>query len=298
MNVTLTQLRVFCEVARREHFSQAAEALYVSQPAVSKSVKDLERQVGLPLFEQIGRRTQLTEAGRVLMGHAERLLMELADADRAIQGMLGGEIGRLVVGASSTPGTYLLPLLLGEFRRRHPGVEVCLEVADTREVVQRVTGGQLDVGVVGEAPFDPSLRVERFRRDTLVLILSADHPLAARDPIDPANLADAPFIMREQGSSTRHVLERALRERGLEPRIVMELGSTEAIKKTVAAGLGISFVSRYAVELEERVGVLVSRPVPTLSLHRDLHVIRRATLPLTPLHRRFLEALQTSPTAP
>jgi DNA-binding transcriptional LysR family regulator len=160
-----------------------------------------------------------------------------------------------------------------------------------------VTNGKLDLGVVGEAPFDPSLFVESFRRDTLVLILPADHPLAERDPIVPADLAEEPFILREQGSSTRHILERALREWGLEPRVVMELGSTEAIKKTVAARLGVSFVSRYAVELEKRMGVLVSRPVPALALHRDLRVVRRTTLPLTPLHERFLEALRSSPDA-
>src|SRR5687768_3390801 len=162
MDVTLTQLRVFREVARQAHFTRAAEALYISQPAVSKSVKELERQVGLPLFEAIGRRVQLTEAGRVLIDHVQRLLLELEDADRALASLRGGEIGRLIVGASSTPGTYLLPLLLGEFRRGHPAVDLSLEVADTREVLDRVMGGRLDLGVVGEAEFGSTLHVERF----------------------------------------------------------------------------------------------------------------------------------------
>jgi DNA-binding transcriptional LysR family regulator len=294
VDVTLNQLRVFREVARQGQFTRAAAALFVSQPAVSKCVKDLERQAGLSLVEQAGKRLRLTEAGEMLLAHAERMLAELADAERALAGLRSGDAGRLVIGASSTPGTYLLPQLLGDLRRTHPQVEVLLRVGDTSEVLERVVGGRLDLGVVGEAQFDPALHVELFRRDRLVLILGPSHPLGARERVTLADLAGEPFVLREPGSNTREVLERALRERNFRPRVVMELGSMEAIKKTVSAGLGISFVSEYAVGVEQTAGVLLVRPTPDLALQRGLHAIWRSSLRLTPLHERFLTALRAA----
>lgn len=292
MEITLNQLRFFREVARQGQYTRAAEALHVSQPAVSKCVKDLERQVGAALFEPIGRRVQLTGAGRLLLPHAERVLAELADAARALEGLAGGDAGRLVVGASSTPGTYLLPSLLGEFRRVHPQVEVALEIADTQEVLGRVLDGRLDLGVVGEAQFAPALQADLFRTETLVLIMAAGHPLARRKRVTLRELEAEPFVLRERGSSTREVLERTLAAQGIRPRVVMELGNTEAVKRTVAAGLGVSLVSEHAVGLEERAGGLVTRRVPELDPKRGLYVVRRRSLQLSPLHRRFLETLR------
>jgi DNA-binding transcriptional LysR family regulator len=288
----LNQLRYFREVARHGQYTRAAETLFVSQPAVSKCVKDLERQVGAALFESIGRRVQLTEAGKMLLPHAERVLAELADAERALQGLSGGDEGRLVVGASSTPGTYLLPPLLGGFRRDYPKVELVLEIAGTREVLGRLLDGGLDLGVVGEAPFDPALHAELFRTETLLLIVAPGHSLAHRRRVTPHDLQAQPFVLRERGSSTRAVLERALTANAIQPRVVMELGNTEAVKKTVAAGLGVSLVSEHAVELEERAGVLVTRRIPELDPRRGIYVVRRRSLRLTPLHQRFLDALK------
>jgi LysR family transcriptional regulator, low CO2-responsive transcriptional regulator len=296
-NPTLRQLRFLKEVAHQSSFTRAGEALYVSQPTVSSAIGELERQVGLPLFEPIGRRVQLTEAGRILNGHGERVLAELADAERALLGLQAGDAGRLVVGASSTPGTYLLPSMLAAFRREHPRVEVVLEIGDTEHVLRRVLAGQLDLGVVGEASFDPVLQAELLRTETLVLIMVAGHPLAQRERVSPRDLEGEPFILRERGSSTRGVLERTLEEQGIRPRVVMELGSTEAVKKSVAAGLGISLVSEHAVELEERFGVLATRRIPELNPRRGIYTVWRRTLQLQPLHQRFLRTLR-SPSGP
>jgi DNA-binding transcriptional LysR family regulator len=235
---------------------------------------------------------QLTEAGRILRGHGERVLAELADAERALQELQHGEAGRLVVGASSTPGTYLLPPLLGAFRKAHPPVEITLEIGDTQEVLKRVLDGHLDLGVVGEARFDAALETELFQRETLVLILGKEHPLARRKRITPADLVGEPFVLRERGSSTREILERALEAKGIRPQVVMELGNTEAVKKTVAAGLGVSLVSQHAVELEEGAGVLVTRRIPDLNAQRGLFTVWRRSLRLTPLHKHFLEELR------
>ena len=292
MEVTLNQLRVFREVARKGHFGRAAESLFVSPPAISKTIKDLERQVGLPLFEQVARRTNLTEAGRMLLGHVERVLTELADADAALAALRGGDAGRLVIGASSTPGTYLLPERLGLFRKQHPGVEVSLEIGDTRAVLGRVADGRIDLAVVGETEFPDTLVAERLWDDLLVLILSPSHRLAKGTArLTLTALAQEAFVLREAGSSTREVLERALRERGFELRIAMELGSTEAVKRSVGAGLGIAFLSEQAIALERQAGVLASRPVAGLELRRGFYLVRRASFHLTPLHNQFLAVL-------
>lgn len=292
LDVTLHQLRVFREVAQQGHFTRAAEALYISQPAVSRCIKDLERQVGMPLLEPIGRRVQPTEAGRVVLLHAERVLVELSDAGHTLAAMRDGGTGRLVLGASSTPGTYLLPAMLGQFRRDHPCVDVLLEIADTHEVVTRVQNGRLDLGLVGEAEFPATLKVEPFRTDRLVLILSPAHPLAGRGPVMLSDLADEPFVLRERGSSTREVLERTLHEREFQPKAILELGTTEAVKKAVSAGLGISFVSEYAVELECRAEALAAATVDALDLRRGIYLVQRSSFTPSPLYRRFLAALR------
>jgi DNA-binding transcriptional LysR family regulator len=295
VDLTLRQLVFLREVARHEQVTRAAAALYVSQPTVSSGLQQLERQAGLPLLEQVGRRVKLTEAGRLLAAHAERILAEVADAERALAGLREGVAGRLALGASTTPGTYLLPALLGAFAQAHRQVEVVLEIGDTRAVLEWVVAGRFDLGVVGEAAFAPTLQVAPFRRERLVLIMPPAHPLAGRRRLALADLAEQPFVLREPGSSTREVLERALHERGFRPRVVMELGSGEAVKRTVSAGLGISFISEHAVDLEQRAGDLVTRSLPDLPLERGLYVVRRRSLHLTPLHRRLLQALDVAP---
>lgn len=291
LNVTLRQLLFLREVARHGSMTHAGEALHVSQPTVSSSIGELERQVGFPVFERLGRRVRLTEAGRILNEHGERMLAELGDADRALEALRGGETGQIVVGASSTPGIYLLPPLLGAFKSRHPRVEVCLEVADTGVVLERVLQGKLDLGVVGEAQFDPLLHAERLLTDSLVLILPPKHRLTARQQVTTAELTGEEFVLREAGSSTRRVLEKALAEKGVALRTVMELGSAEAVKKSVAAGLGLSVVSEHAVALERQAGVLAVRPIADLDLNRGIYLVRRRSLRATPLQRAFLDAL-------
>jgi DNA-binding transcriptional LysR family regulator len=290
-DITFNQLRVFREVARHESFTRAAAALYISQPAVSKAVKELARQCGAALFEQVGRRIQLTDAGRILEAHAGRIFTELADVERAFQGLIQGEQGHLVIGASNTPGTYLVPEALGRFRHAHPGVEVTLEIGDTRQVLQRLTEGAFDLAVVGEAAYGASLVVRPYREDRLVLIVPPGHPLARQERLALQDLEDLPFVLREAGSSTREILERELSARGFIPRLEMEVGSAETVKKVVEAGLALSFISEHAVGLELQVGALVARPVSDLEIRRQLNIVWRSSLSLTRIHEQFLTAL-------
>jgi len=174
----------------------------------------------------------------------------------------------LVIGASSTPGTYLLPELLGTFQRSYPGVEVILEIADSGAVLERVLDGRLDLGVVGEMEFGSAVHSELFLTESLVLILAPGHPLGAKKWIAVEDLLAQPFVLRERGSSTREVWSGYFGERGIQPRVIMELGSTEAVKKTVAAGLAVSLVSEHAVELEVRAGALEVRRDPGAEPHQ------------------------------
>lgn len=291
LHITLRQLLFLREVARHGSMTLAGESLHVSQPTVSSSIGELERQIGLPVFERLGRRVALTEAGRLLNRRGERMLAELADAERELEALRGGETGSIVIGASNTPGAYLLPPLLGTFKTRRPQIQVSMEIGSTGEVLGWVEEGRLDLGVVGEAEFDPSLVVEPFRTETLVLIMSPRHPLATRRHVTVRDLGGEGFVLRERGSSTRAVLENALGAAGQRLRIAMELTSAEAVKKSVAAGLGLSVISEHAVELEERVGDLVVKRLPDLDLRRGLYLVRRRSLHVTPIQKLLLDHL-------
>ena len=292
MDITLHQFRAFREVARYGQFTRAAEALFISQPAVSKTVKDLERQVGAPLFEAIGRRVQLTQAGRLLLPYVERVLVEIDDAQRAIRGHHAGEQGRLIIGASHTPGTYILPRFLGEFHQRYPLVNLALEVGSTSQILENLCAGQLDLAIVGEAAFDSTLIVEVLCRERLVLILSPQHPLASRRPLTTADLSDEPLVIREKGSSTREITDRAFQDADFKPIVCMELGSTEAVKKMVATGICASFVSVHELDLELRYGVLAARSVDGLNLDRGIFLARRASFQPTIVYDRFVQVLR------
>lgn len=292
MSFTLNQLRCFCQVAHQGQYTRAAEALYVSQPAVSKSIKDLERQLGLPLFERAGREVRLTAPGRLLLERAERILAESAAAERMLRAVREGEQGTLLIGASSTPGTYLLPRILGAFRHANPKADLSVEIAATGEVLRRLAAGLLDLALVGETDFSPDLEAEVLETEELVLIMPAGHPLTTKRAIRGSDLAEQPLILREPGSSTRQVLLRALTEAGVAPRVSMELGSTEAVKNMVAAGLGVSMVSEHAIRLEEAAGTLICRKTTPLNTRRGIYLVRRRSLRPAALLERLLHYIR------
>lgn len=272
----LDELRTFHEVARRRSFTRAAEELALTQPAVSGHVRRLERHLGARLFVVRHRRVFLTPEGEVLFAFAERVFNLLADAARAVDEVKALERGQLRLGASTTIGIYVLPPVLGAFARRYPQVRISLDIDTTAEIVARVRRSDLPLGLV-EAEVEPDgLLVQRFLTDRLVLIVSPDHPWARRGRTEVEELARAALIQREPGSGTRALVERALHARGLAPRVVMELGNTEAIKRAVMAGLGVAFVSRYTVAGELRAGQLVAVETPELALERVFHLVMPA----------------------
>jgi DNA-binding transcriptional LysR family regulator len=272
--MTLRQFEVFLAVARARSFRRAAETLHLSQPALSQHVRELETELDARLFDRLGRAVHLTEAGRILGDHATRLFATLSDARHAIAELQGLQRGTLAVGASTTPGIYVLPGVLGVFRQRYPGIEVSLQLGNSEQVHALVRGGELDLGVIGDGgrrPPETSLaaRVE----DELVLVVGPAHAWARRRDIGPAELASQPLLLREPGSATRQVTERALAAAAVAYRPGMVLPHTEAIKQAVLAGLGVAFVSVYAVQGEQASARLRLLRVRGVRIVRHFHLI-------------------------
>ncbi len=248
---------MFRAVARRLSFRKAAEDLYLTQPAVSLQIKALEEDLGVQLFDRTGSRVELTAAGRVLLDHAEKAQDLLLEAVHEIAALSGELAGHLALGASTTIAQYFLPRMLGEFLRGHPRVQPSLISGNTERIVDAVVKREIALGFIEGPARSKNVREVPFLTDELVLIVPAAHEWAERERIATGELKSAPLLMRELGSGTRHVVEMALAAHGVKPAslpVAMELDSTEAIKSAVEAGLGVGFVSRWAIAKDARAG--------------------------------------------
>jgi len=273
--VNLYRLSVFRVVARRLSFTGAADELHTSQPNVSKHVRQLEAELGVSLFDRLGGSVALTDAGRVVFEYAERLFGMVGEMRRALNELEGLERGYLRLGASSTPGVYLLPQVLAGFRRQYPSLEMTLHLGNSREIVQKILNDQIDLGFVEGYETTPGIQVQPFGEDELVLIVPADHPLQGKDGILPKDLAGETFIWREAGSGTRAGMAALLEKIGIQPDKSLELCGCEGVKRAVAAGLGLSVVSRWTIEMELSLGILAIISGDELCLERSLYVISR-----------------------
>ncbi len=289
-HATFRQLRAFEAVARHLSFSRAAEELHLSQPAISMQVKQLEAQAGLALFEIVGKRIHLTEAG----GEIARFALEMAirmkdceDALAAIQGLSGGRLHLAVVSTAK----YFAPQLLSEFSRRHPGITVKLSVINREQVIGELQANQVDLAIMGRPPKGLDVEAAIFAKHPHGIIAPPDHPLAHRRNLKLERLAAENFILREPGSGTRMSMERVFAERGVEPASSMELASNETIKQAVMAGMGLAFLSLHTVGLELTTGRLVRLDVRGTPVTRDWHVVARKGKRLAPLAASFREFL-------
>jgi DNA-binding transcriptional LysR family regulator len=270
------QLQAFCTVVEKKSFSQAAEQLGVTQPAVSLQVRALEQRLGQSLLDRSGRRVEPTEAGRRLYRSAQRMLAleeQLLDEVSADDGRL---TGTLAIGASTGPGAHLVPLLLCEFQREHPDLHVALSIWDTQTVIDRVVDRQLELGVVGALRRHRSLEFEPLVRDEIVLAVPPGHD-AAGGTISLDELKDETLIVMQEGAGVRQVVEEELRRaglrlRGVEPKL--ELGLQESVKSAVAAGYGVAFISRTAIEGELAAGRLAAAQVEGVEPARQIYIVR------------------------
>jgi DNA-binding transcriptional LysR family regulator len=271
MRYSLRQLEVFLATAHHENVTRAAASLAMSQSAASGSLKELEDQFGVRLFDRVGKRLQLSELGRQLRPQAETLLAQA----RAFEQALAGEdpVGRLRLGATLTIGNYLAVAMIADFRARYPGAEVALHVANTQAIAEGVARFELDMGMIEGEFHHPELDTARWRNDELVVFAAPDHPAANSGGLDDRDLLDQRWIVRERGSGTRQTFDRAMQ--GLLPNldIAMELQHTEAIKRAVEAGLGVGCLSRISLVDAFRRGSLVPLPVPGRNFSRELYLI-------------------------
>jgi DNA-binding transcriptional LysR family regulator len=286
------QLAAFCAVVERKSFSQAAERLGVTQPAVSLQIRALEERLGQRLLDRSGRRVEPTEAGRRLYRNAQRMLdLEenmLADVAAADEGKLAGT---LKIGASTGPGAHLVPILLCEFQRAHPGLRVALSISDTQAVIEQVAARELELGVVGALRRHRSLEFQPLARDEIVLAVPPGHQ-AAGGNVTLEELQLETLIVMQEGAGVRQVVEEELRRaglplRGLRPQL--ELGLQESVKSAVAAGYGVAFISRTAIEGELAAGTLAWARVADIEPSRQLYVVQARARPATRAAGAFLE---------
>lgn len=291
MSLNLHLLRLFTAVVDNDGVVSAARALNLSQPAVSRAVRELERQLGLTLLERTSRRVRLTSDGAEIYAHARGVFAAERGVNDAIQELKGLTRGVLHIGGSTTIATYVLPRIIAEFSRLHPRVELRLSAVHTRVVVEMLRRYELDVALA-EAPVDDDgIDVRPWRMDEMVMIAGARHRLASARTVQRSDLVDELFLLREPESGTRGIVMRALAAAGLEPRRTMSIDGTEVIKQVVAEGLGLAVVSRAAVSDQLAAGRLVELTVPGLEIRRPFNRLELQRRRPTAAARAFLALL-------
>lgn len=292
MSMDVRDLEVFLALAKHLNFSHAGEEVHLSQPSVSVRIHRLEDELQARLFEQIGKKIVLTEAGRILEPYARRVVAALDDSRQAIDEYRGLEQGSLRIGASTTPGIYVVPRIIGIFRRQYPKIAIRLGINNTRHVEEGIINNEFDLGFVGGHLIGNEIDMLSWRTDELVLIVPPGHPLARRRHIQPCDLEKETFITREPGSATRAVVEKYLQMPNLPPEASLELGNPEAVKLAVKDGLGIAFLSRFAIEMELKAKSLAVLKIPSLDINRELKIIYRKGRHLSRAAIAFIETAQ------
>ncbi len=292
----LRQLEIFVKVAEFGSFSRAAEALYLTQPTVSEHIRTLEEEVGVRLLDRLGRGAAVTRGGQLLLSYATRMLALQREARQAMDGFQGRMSGELLAGASTIPGEYVLPAMIGRFKEKYPDISITLLIGDSQTAVDWVAEGRAELGVVGARLSHRGVEYKELMPDEVVVVVPGAHPWHGRRQIMLDELRSEPLLIRERGSGTRAALEAALAEAGMDLgsfRIVGEMGSTQAIKQAVKAGVGVSLVSKRAVEEECKSGLLWCLRVKDLKVTRSFHLVthkERSRSPLAEAFRGFLEA--------
>lgn len=291
MNISLRQLRLFEAVARNSSFTRTAEELHLTQPAVSIQVKQMEEEVGLPLFEQIGKRIYLTDAGKAAQAMCQTVFAAMADFEMEIADRKGLKRGQLRL-AVTTTAKYFIPRLLGPFCELYPGIEVSLKVTNQQSLLDRLARNADDLYVLGEAPGNMAVETLAFMRNAFVMLAHPEHPLVGQREIPPERFAEEWLLMREPGSGTRQVAERFFQAHGVAIRERMSLGSNEAIKQAVMGKLGVAILSANTVQLEHQVGQIAILDVAGLPIQRAWRLIYPADKRLSLVAQTFAAYLQ------
>lgn len=306
LHFTLRQLQVFEKVASHLNYSQAAKELYLSQPAVSMQIKQLEGHIGIPLFEQMGKKIFLTEAGRELYQYSRTITQQLAEMESVFNEMKGLGQGKLTLSVVNT-ANYFTPQLLAKFCRRHPNINIILQVANRDAVLQQLSDNRTDLAIMGQPPEGMDISAEKFLDNPLVVIAAPNHPLARLSHVKFSQLATEPFLSRERGSGTRSAMERIFADNHVQPHVSMEMETNEAIKQAVQAGMGLGILSLHSIELELETKRLIVLNVEQFPLLRHWFVAHRSSKRLSSAALAFKQFLledakgivsQVSPSAP
>lgn len=293
--MNLHQLRIFCTVVEQRNYTKAADALFMTQPAVSLQLQALERSLQVKLLERVNQQLVVTEAGEALYQCALPMLNAEEEAERVLAELRGMAHGRLVIGANTTGGMYVVPPVLAEYKERHPDTELLLQIDATDRLIERVRQGIIDLGFACGTIAQPELTVEAIGVDHLTLILSMRHPLAASASLTLEQVVAQPFIVPESISRTRQFIEQTMRERGYTLKIAMHFQGTEPVKKAVESNLGVGIVSNTAVEREVAAGVLRAMPIEGLELRRPLVMFYRQGKYFGPMARDFMDYARAFP---
>jgi DNA-binding transcriptional LysR family regulator len=294
----LHHIEIFCSIVKYRSFSRAAEVMLLTQPTVSGHMKNLEAELGVKLLDRLGKRALPTEAGEILYRHGTRLLEERERAKQEIEKLTGRISGVLTIGGSTIPGAYLLPPLIGAFKRNNPSIKVQMSIDDTARITEAVLMGSLSIGVVGARLSEPQLEVHPFQTDELVVAVPRRHRWARKRTISPEELRDEPFILREQGSGTRKIMEDRLEHAGLsiaDLNIEAVVGSSDAVRQAVKAGLGISILSSRALKDDIEAGRLAAVRISGVKMERHFYVILLRGRSRSPLCRSFLDFILKRP---
>ncbi len=282
-------LEVFLSVAKHLNYTRAGDEVHLSQPSVSVRVRHLEAELDVKLFEQLGKKVALTNAGLLLVPYARRVMGAVEDARHAIQDLQGLQRGSLRIGASTTPGMYIIPKIISRFKESYPRIDIHLVIKDTREIEVGVIRNVFDFGFVGGHLAGDEVDVLPWMTDELVLIVPPTHALAKKKAVRKEDLSKERFIMRESGSATRATLIDHLQKWQLKLQTIMEMENPESVKKAVQSGLGVAFISKFAVESEAKAGLLVTVRIPRLRINRQLKIVHRKDKHVSHAARKFIE---------
>jgi DNA-binding transcriptional LysR family regulator len=289
---TLHQLQIFEAIAQYGSFTRAAEELFLTQPTVSQQMKQLTKAIGVPLYEQIGKRIYLTDAGKAVLEVGRDISQRFNDLEMTLADIKGLKQGNLKLAAITT-AKYFVPRILGTFRQRYPGINISLQIANRQQILDRLANNLDDLYFIGQPPEDLEINLRHFLDNPLVVIAPRNHPLAQEKLISLERLIEEPLIMRESGSGTRMAVESFFAENRLKMRVEMEIGSNEAIKQAIVGGLGLSILSRHSLTLEGTQGPLVVLDVEGFPIQKHWYVIYPSSKQLSIVAQTFLDYLLT-----
>ncbi|MCW8824996.1 MAG: LysR family transcriptional regulator [Gammaproteobacteria bacterium] len=286
MNITIRQLEIFIAVSRAESYTQAAKAVHLTQPAVSMQIKQLEHQLGIPLFEQLGKKIYLTEAGKEIYQHARNIVEQLSEMETFIDNLKGLNHGKLRISVATT-ANYFAPTLLSTFYQRFPGVTVSLDITNRQTLIQQLEENEVDLVIMGQPPKNMALDAIPFMDNPLVIIAPTKHPLSKKKKITLSQLEDEVFLVRESGSGTRIAMENFFKKHNLQLTTGMEISSSEAIKQSVSAGMGLGIIQVDAIQTELTLKQLVILNVEHLPIQRHWYIVHRKGKRLSMLANAF-----------